>query len=66
MVFIKFSLLLNNFSCYQELIHPVHFKVGVGEGDMGALVQLDSDRARLSWGEEQADRDIVQFVGERI
>jgi hypothetical protein len=32
---------------------------------MGALVQLDSDRARLSWGEEQADRDIVQFVGEK-
>ena len=31
---------------------------------MEALVQLDSDRARLSWGEEQAERDIVQFVGE--
>ena len=31
---------------------------------MGALVQLDSDRARLSWGEVQAERDIVQFVGE--
>ena len=30
---------------------------------MGAMVQLDSDRARLSWGEEQAERDIVQFVG---
>jgi len=36
--------------------------VGVGKGDMGALVQLDSDRARLSWGEVQAERDIVQFV----
>jgi len=36
--------------------------VGVGRGDMGAMVQLDSDRARLSWGEEQAERDIVQFV----
>jgi len=36
--------------------------VGVGEGDMEAMVQLDSDRARLSWGEEQAERDIVQFV----
>merc|ERR1712106_674417 len=38
--------------------------VGVGDGNMDALVQLDSDRARLSWGEEQAERDIVQFVGE--
>jgi len=36
--------------------------VGVGSGDMDALVQLDSDRARLSCGEEQAERDIVQFV----
>jgi hypothetical protein len=45
-------------------INSVSVKVGVGDGDMGALVQLDSDKARLSWGEEQADRDIVQFVGE--
>jgi len=36
--------------------------VGVGEGDMSALVQLDSDRARLSCGDQQAERDIVQFV----
>jgi len=36
--------------------------VGVGKGDMDALVQLDSDRARLSCGGEQAERDIVQFV----
>ena len=33
---------------------------------MDALVQLDSDRARLSWGEVQAERDIVQFVGKRL
>ena len=30
---------------------------------MSALVQLDSDRARLSCGDQQAERDIVQFVG---
>jgi hypothetical protein len=36
--------------------------VGVGSGDMAALDLLDSDRARLSCGEEQAARDIVQFV----
>ena len=37
--------------------------VGVGRGDMSSLVTLDSDRARLSAGEDQAARDIVQFVG---
>ena len=37
--------------------------VGVGRGDMSSLVALDSDRARLSAGEDQAARDIVQFVG---
>ena len=47
-------------------LNSVSVKVGVGEGDMGALVQLDSDKARLSWGQEQADRDIVQFVGEKV
>jgi len=36
--------------------------VGVGDGDMSALDQLDSDKARLSCGDEQAERDIVQFV----
>ena len=36
--------------------------VGVGEADMGAMVQLDSDKARLHSGAEQAKRDIVQFV----
>ena len=39
-------------------------QVGVGDGDMTALDQLDSDKARLSCGDEQAERDIVQFVGE--
>jgi hypothetical protein len=29
---------------------------------MGALNQLDSDRARLSSGHHQAIRDIVQFI----
>ena len=38
--------------------------VGVGSGDMRQLVQLDSDKARLSSGDRQAVRDIVQFVGE--
>ena len=38
--------------------------VGVGRGDMSQLVQLDSDKARLSYGDRQAVRDIVQFVGE--
>merc|ERR1712013_695188 len=37
-----------------------------GEADLQqtkqALVQLDSDRARLSCGDQQAERDIVQFV----
>ena len=37
--------------------------VGVGRGDMSHLVQLDSDKARLSAGDKQAVRDIVQFVG---
>jgi hypothetical protein len=37
-------------------------QVGVGDGDMGALTQLDSDRARLSSGHKQAVRDIVQFI----
>ena len=37
--------------------------VGVGRGDMTSLRQLDSDRARLSAGDKQAARDIVQFVG---
>ncbi|XP_023345926.1 copine-9 [Eurytemora carolleeae] len=36
--------------------------VGVGDGDMGALTDLDSDRARLCAGRKQAERDIVQFV----
>jgi len=36
--------------------------VGVGDGDMGALTCLDSDRARLCSGRVQAERDIVQFV----
>jgi len=36
--------------------------VGVGEGDMDSLVQLDSDKARLNSGDLQATRDIVQFV----
>ena len=38
--------------------------VGVGEGDMSIMEQLDSDKARLSSGDKQASRDIVQFVGE--
>ena len=38
--------------------------VGVGKGDMRQLVQLDSDKARLSSGDRQAVRDIVQFVGQ--
>lgn len=37
--------------------------VGVGEGDMSIMEQLDSDKARLSSGDKQASRDIVQFVG---
>ena len=37
--------------------------VGVGRGDMTHLKQLDSDKARLSAGDKQAVRDIVQFVG---
>ena len=40
--------------------------VGVGDGDMSKLVQLDSDRARLCSGDTQAARDIVQFVGIEI
>ena len=40
--------------------------VGVGRGDMTSLRQLDSDRARLSAGDKQAVRDIVQFVGKYI
>jgi len=36
--------------------------VGVGHGDMSSLVQLDSDKARLCFGDTQASRDIVQFV----
>ncbi len=40
----------------------VDVQVGVGDGDMGALTQLDSDRARLSSGHKQAVRDIVQFI----
>ena len=38
--------------------------VGVGEGDMTSMEQLDSDKARLCSGGRQAARDIVQFVGE--
>lgn len=39
-------------------------KVGVGDGDMKAMVQLDSDKARLHSKGDQAARDIVQFVRE--
>ena len=38
--------------------------VGVGQGDMRQLALLDSDKARLSSGDSQAVRDIVQFVGQ--
>ena len=40
------------------------FQVGVGDGDMRAMVQLDSDKARLHSKGDQAARDIVQFVRE--
>ena len=40
----------------------IFLQVGVGDGDMGALTQLDSDRARLCSGHQQAVRDIVQFI----
>lgn len=36
--------------------------VGVGDANMNAMVQLDSDKARLHSGGLQAERDIVQFV----
>lgn len=36
--------------------------VGVGDGDMRAMIQLDSDKARLHSKGDQAARDIVQFV----
>jgi hypothetical protein len=52
---------------YVEVVVRSHVQgytvqVGVGDGDMGALTQLDSDRARLSSGHKQAVRDIVQFI----
>ena len=36
----------------------------MGDGDMKAMVQLDSDKARLHSKGDQAARDIVQFVRE--
>ena len=36
----------------------------MGDGDMRAMVQLDSDKARLHSKGDQAARDIVQFVRE--
>ena len=52
------------FTCH---VLPHHFsskKVGVGDADMRAMVQLDSDKARLHSKGDQAARDIVQFVRE--
>ena len=45
-------------------VHLRILKVGVGDGDMGAMIQLDSDKARLHSKGDQAARDIVQFVRE--
>jgi len=46
----------------ERKVENIDVQVGVGDGDMGALTQLDSDRARLSCGHKQAVRDIVQFI----
>lgn len=36
--------------------------VGVGDADFSAMEELDGDRVRLSYGGQEAARDIVQFV----
>ena len=47
-----------------ERVYVRFLKVGVGDGDMRAMIQLDSDKARLHSKGDQAARDIVQFVRE--
>ena len=47
-----------------ERVYLRFLKVGVGDGDMRAMIQLDSDKARLHSKGDQAARDIVQFVRE--
>ena len=47
-----------------ERVYLRLLKVGVGDGDMRAMIQLDSDKARLHSKGDQAARDIVQFVRE--
>ena len=47
-----------------DRVHLLLLKVGVGDGDMRAMIQLDSDKARLHSKGDQAARDIVQFVRE--
>ena len=52
------------FTCHVLLHYFSSKKVGVGDADMRAMVQLDSDKARLHSKGDQAARDIVQFVRE--